>query len=293
MKFLFCSVDFPNPGISMSDKPAPTATPRDRRGRYVKGVSGNPAGRPVGILNEATRAAAVLLNGEAGALTRKAIDLALAGDIAALRLCLDRIIAPQREQPVVFAMPQIGDAAGPGGVIAAVAAAVSEGAITTSQAAELSQVVEASTRVAEAEDRAEARRVAVEAPAVHYRFDLRAAVVLANAAREVLAECGRFGAELDAICEPTLRFGQEAADALASMSDTLELLVADTEFLRAHPLPLDRELHPLLAAVHRSGNRLSDYLERNRARLERLAESEAAAHPRAAGTDFNQYGKST
>ena len=277
----------------MSDKPAPTGTPRDLRGRYVKGVSGNPAGRPVGILNEATRAAAVLLNGEAGALTRKAIDLALAGDIAALRLCLDRIIAPQREQPVVFAMPPAGDAAGPGGAIAAVAAAVSEGAITTSQAAELSQVVEASTRVAEAEDRAEARRIAVAAPVVHYRFDLRTAVVLANAAREVLAECGRFDAELDAICEPMLRFGQEAADSLASMSDTLELLVADTEFLRAHPLPLDRQLHPLLAAVHRSGSRLSAYLERNRARLERLADREAAAHSQAAGTDFNQCGKST
>src|SRR5712692_975854 len=83
---------------------------RGRRGRFVKGVSGNPAGRPAGILNQATRTAAVLLTGEAGALTRKAIELALAGDIAALRLCIDRIIAPQREQPVAFAMPPIGTA---------------------------------------------------------------------------------------------------------------------------------------------------------------------------------------
>ena len=77
----------------------PFAARRDRRGRFVKGGSGNPAGRPPGIMNQATRDAAVLLSGEAGALTRKAIEMALAGDIAALRLCVDRIIAPQRDQP--------------------------------------------------------------------------------------------------------------------------------------------------------------------------------------------------
>ena len=36
------------------------------------------------------RAAEALLDGEAEALTRKAIETALEGDVAALRLCLDR-----------------------------------------------------------------------------------------------------------------------------------------------------------------------------------------------------------
>ncbi len=39
---------------------------RDRRGRFKKGGSGNPAGRPPGILNAVTRTAALLLGGEAG-----------------------------------------------------------------------------------------------------------------------------------------------------------------------------------------------------------------------------------
>ena len=74
-------------------------TARRSRGRpFPKGQSGNPAGRPRGSSNRATRAAEMLLDGEATALTRKAVELALAGDQAALRLCLDRTVAPRRER---------------------------------------------------------------------------------------------------------------------------------------------------------------------------------------------------
>jgi hypothetical protein len=68
-----------------------------QRGRPFKpGQSGNPLGRPKGVRNRATVAAEALLEGEAEALTRKAIELALAGDPTALRLCLERIsAAPQ------------------------------------------------------------------------------------------------------------------------------------------------------------------------------------------------------
>jgi len=65
-------------------------------GRFRKGRSGNPNGRPAGARNKATETAELLLDGEAAALTRKAVELALAGDAMALRLCLDRIIPPRR-----------------------------------------------------------------------------------------------------------------------------------------------------------------------------------------------------
>ncbi len=48
-----------------------------------------------------------LLDGQAEALTQKAIDLALAGDMAALRLCLDRILPPRKDRPVSIEMPTI------------------------------------------------------------------------------------------------------------------------------------------------------------------------------------------
>src|SRR5712691_395133 len=41
------------------------AVPRDAGGRYVPGSSGNPAGKPRGCLNRATRLAAALLEGKA------------------------------------------------------------------------------------------------------------------------------------------------------------------------------------------------------------------------------------
>ena len=58
------------------------AKPR-RAGRvrpFVWGQSGNPEGRPPGERNRMTLAAAVLLDGEAEALTRKAVELTVAGD---------------------------------------------------------------------------------------------------------------------------------------------------------------------------------------------------------------------
>jgi Family of unknown function (DUF5681) len=69
--------------------------------------SGNPHGRPRGARNRATIAAETVLDGEADALTRKAIDLAKQGDTAALRLCIERILPARKDRPVSFNMPRI------------------------------------------------------------------------------------------------------------------------------------------------------------------------------------------
>lgn len=65
-----------------------------RSGRFRPGQSGNPTGKPLGTRHKATQAVLALLEGETEALTRKAVELALAGDTTALKLCLDRLAPP-------------------------------------------------------------------------------------------------------------------------------------------------------------------------------------------------------
>jgi hypothetical protein len=127
---------------------------RDGRGRFRKGVSGNPAGRPPGSVNQATRAAALFLDGEAEALTRKAVEMALAGDPVALRLCLDRILGARRGRPVqlvgALALPPLANARDLAGAMSSIGAAATQGAITPDEALSLSQMVESFTRTLDA-----------------------------------------------------------------------------------------------------------------------------------------------
>src|SRR5262249_4193060 len=70
-------------------------TAAKQRGRpFEPGKSGNPKGRPKGSRNQATLLAEALLDGEAEAITRKVINAALEGDTTALRLYLERLLAP-------------------------------------------------------------------------------------------------------------------------------------------------------------------------------------------------------
>jgi len=126
---------------------------RDAEGRFRKGESGNPAGRLRGSRNKSIEAAELLLEGEAEALTRKAVELALEGDAAALRLCLDRIIPPRRGRPVQLGgLPPVRGAADLGDTMAAITTAAAGGAITPGEAAELARVVEIFVRAVETSD---------------------------------------------------------------------------------------------------------------------------------------------
>jgi len=121
-------------------------------GRFRKGRSGNPKGRPPGARNKATEIAEILLDGEAEALTRRAVELALAGEATALRLCLERIIPPRRGRPVQLGLPPVRNAADLGGTMAAITTAAASGAITPGEAAELARVVQIFVRAVETSD---------------------------------------------------------------------------------------------------------------------------------------------
>ena len=121
--------------------------PEPVRGRpFVKGRSGNPTGRRYGSRNKKTLAAAVLLDGEAEALTRKAVELALAGDPTALRLCIERILPPCRERPVRFTLLPIESSEDISAAMNAVTAALARGIITPGEAERIANVVDTFAR---------------------------------------------------------------------------------------------------------------------------------------------------
>ena len=118
-------------------------TGEQQSGRFRKGQSGNPAGRPRGARNTATLAAEALLAGEAAALTRKAIELALDGDVVALRICLDKILPARKDRAVTFPLPPVGTPRDAADLMAAVIAAVGAGRVTPSEGAEVSKMMDA------------------------------------------------------------------------------------------------------------------------------------------------------
>jgi len=127
-------------------------TPKDagiKRGRPFQPGQG---GRPVGARNKTTLAVEALLDGEAEKLTRKVIDLALAGDTTALRLCLERIAPPRRSRPVRIALPEVRSAAGLADALAALVTEMSAGVVSPEEAAAVSAVLEGQRRALETLD---------------------------------------------------------------------------------------------------------------------------------------------
>jgi len=129
---------------------------------FQKGRSGNPAGRQPGSRNQATIAAEVLLEGEAEALTRRAIELALEGDTTALKLCLERILPQRRSRRVIFDLPPIDRIEDLGKAIGSVLQEATSGQLFLDEAAALIGMMEFQRKALETID-LEQRLQALEA----------------------------------------------------------------------------------------------------------------------------------
>jgi hypothetical protein len=105
-----------------------------------------------------TLAIEALLDGEAEALTRKAIELGLAGDMMALRLCMDRIVPPRKDRHIAFPLPAMKRPADAADALSAIVSAVSNGELSPSEASELTKLVEGFARVLETVDHEERLR---------------------------------------------------------------------------------------------------------------------------------------
>jgi hypothetical protein len=72
--------------------------------RFEKGRSGNPKGRPQGSLSRRVHLVK-LLEPNAEKLIAKTIELALSGDVNALRLCVERLIPRIKREPLDIELP--------------------------------------------------------------------------------------------------------------------------------------------------------------------------------------------
>ncbi len=140
------------PGQGLNEAGAPENTGRKQDGRFREGISGHPAGRPKGTRNRATRLAEALLDEEAVALVRRAIDLAKAGDITALRLCLERLIPRRVERAIEFELPPISEPKDAIIALSRIAEGLGRSELTASEAYSLVSVVEAMLKAIEVLD---------------------------------------------------------------------------------------------------------------------------------------------
>ena len=115
-------------------------------GRFKPGQSGNPAGKPKGARHRTTMAIEALLEGQAEALTQKAIEMALSGDGVAMRLVLDRLVPPRRDRHIAIELPPVKTATDATAASGKIVDAVASGEITPNDGAEVGKILDVHVR---------------------------------------------------------------------------------------------------------------------------------------------------
>ena len=145
---------------ALTEKTDPAAPP-EIKGRFTRGKSGNPKGRPKGTFNQATMAARAILEANSTRLMAKAVELAMAGAIGPLKLCLERIVPRDRPVQMPIPAPQNDkeqndkEKAAPTEILAghtSLLASVASGEITPQEARLISTLLEARRRSWEVSD---------------------------------------------------------------------------------------------------------------------------------------------
>jgi len=116
---------------------------------FQPGQSGNPAGRPVGSKNKITELQKLLVP-YAEALVAKAVEMALAGDAAALRLCVDRIIPAAKSRDATVSLPTLTGSLADSGRAVLEALAAEE--LSPDQAGAVMQAIATQARIVEVDD---------------------------------------------------------------------------------------------------------------------------------------------
>jgi hypothetical protein len=137
---------------------------KPKGGRWKKGQSGNPAGRPPGARNQATLAREALLEDAGDSLVNKAIALALSrrGSLGALKLCLERLMPVRRGRVIQLPVQDLNGSEALAGAVHEALKAACRGELTPEEAESIARVVLMHNQLIETADH-EKRLAAIEA----------------------------------------------------------------------------------------------------------------------------------
>ena len=123
-------------------EPPGAAAAGPARGRpFIKGHSGNPAGKRPGTRNRKTVLMELLTDTELGDLKQKAVELGRAGNALVLRAWIEKLVPPVRERFIEFELPPIETPADLAPAMGAVMAAFAAGEITPGEAERITNAV--------------------------------------------------------------------------------------------------------------------------------------------------------
>ena len=111
-------------------------------GRFQKGQSGNPAGKPKGARHKTTLLAEKLMQDDAEKIVKAVIEAAQKGDMTAARIVLDRIAPARRDNLVAFELPKVESASEAAAASSAILRAVASGELTPGEALDISQLID-------------------------------------------------------------------------------------------------------------------------------------------------------
>jgi hypothetical protein len=116
----------------------------ERRAKHAvsEGAKRKSVRPPARIAQQGDHPVPDVLEDDAEAIARKAVDMAKAGDIAAIRICMDRLAPARRNDAIVFELPPIERATDTVVAAATIVTAVAAGDLAPSEAADLAKVID-------------------------------------------------------------------------------------------------------------------------------------------------------
>lgn len=130
----------------------PETRGRKHPGRWSKGQSGNPAGRPKGARHVALLALDAIGSEGAADVMRAVVEAAKGGDMRAAEILLRRLWPERKGRPVPLDMPAANDVQGVAAAVGAVTQAVAAGDLSPEEGQAVAAILETQRRAIETVD---------------------------------------------------------------------------------------------------------------------------------------------